>query len=76
MKSTLALALFCLVGVSACSLSSPADSGASACGCGRRASECACETCKAGDTGHCECGKDAGAHKGHAHAGGHNCGSH
>jgi len=64
MKSTLAIALFCLVSVSACSLSSPSDSGAGTCACGRKASECACETCKGGDAGHCTCGKDGGSHKG------------
>jgi hypothetical protein len=76
MKSTLALALFCLVGVTACSPSSPASPGAGTCACGRKASECACETCKGGDAGHCTCGKDAGAHKGHSHGGGHSCGGH
>jgi hypothetical protein len=76
MKVAIALALSCVIGLSACTTASPAAPGAATCACGKQASECGCEKCKGGSGAHCECGKEAAAHKGHAHGGGHSCGGH
>jgi hypothetical protein len=76
MKATLALALFCLVGVSACSTQSsstpeaaaPAEVVATevaACGCGHKAAECGCAKCKATKGTSCECSNGACGHKGY-----------
>ncbi len=83
MKATLTLALFCLVGLSACTHhSAPAPEAAApavaACSCGKKASKCACDKCKDSAGAKCDCGKAkmACSHKGHADCGGHNCGGH
>ncbi len=62
MKATLTLALFCLVGLSACSHNAaPALEGAApevaVCGCGKKASDCSCDKCKGKSAAKCECGK-------------------
>jgi hypothetical protein len=81
MKIVIALALSCMVGLTACSTSRSATPGDAtprdaSCACGKKAAECACDACKGNNAAHCECGKGAAAHKGHAHGGGHSCGSH
>jgi hypothetical protein len=75
MKATLAFALFCLVGVSACSTQSSstpetttaqvAATEVAACGCGHKVAECGCAKCKATKGTSCECSKGTCGHKGH-----------
>jgi hypothetical protein len=76
MKIAIALALSCVVGLSACSTAPSVAPEAASCACGKKATECACDACKGGTGSHCECGSGAAAHKGHAHGGGHSCGGH
>lgn len=85
MKVTLAFALLCVVGVTACSTQhaeSPAvaDLAATAeasCGCGHKAQECGCAKCKATKGASCECSKGSCGHKAHVVAEkGHSCSGH
>jgi hypothetical protein len=70
MKATIALALFCLVGVSACSTTATSSPGTATCACGKKVADCACDSCKGGSGAGCDCAKGKVAKNSPAHTGG------